>query len=57
MKKTMCKDGGLGKCSSPHITAAKLQLQYKTNVTKNHQKIKLYGSLTTKELKKPHSSR
>ena len=35
----------------------KLQLDYKTNITQNHQNIKLYGSLTTKELKKPHSSR
>ena len=34
----------------------KLQLDYKTNI-QNHQKIKLYGSLTTKALKKPHSSR
>ena len=35
----------------------KLQLDYKTNITLNLQKIKLCGSLTTKELKKPHSSR
>ena len=35
----------------------KLQLDYKTNITQNPQKIQLYGSLTTKELKKPHSSR
>ena len=35
----------------------KLQLNYKTNVTQNHQKMKLYGSPTTKHLKKPHSSR
>ena len=30
---------------------------YKTNVTQNHQKIELYGNLTTKDLKNPHSSR
>ena len=30
----------------------KLQLDYKTNITQNHQKIELYGSPTTKELKK-----
>ena len=35
----------------------KSQLGYKTNTTQNHQKIELYGSQTTKELKKPHSSR
>ena len=35
----------------------KLHLDYKTNITQNHQKIKLYGSLTTKDLKKLHSSR
>ena len=35
----------------------KLQLDYKTNVTQNHQKIKLHRSLTTKNLKKPHSFR
>ena len=34
-----------------------LQLNLKTNNTQNCQKIKLYGSLTTKDLKKPHSSR
>ena len=35
----------------------KLQLDLKTNDTQNHQKIELYGSPTTKDLKKPHSSR
>ena len=34
-----------------------LQVDLKTNNTKNHQKIELYGSLTTKDLKKPPSSR
>ena len=34
-----------------------LQLDLKTNNTQNHQKIKLYGSPTTKNLKKPHSFR
>ena len=34
-----------------------LQLYLKTNNTQNCQKIKLYGSLTTEDLKKPHSSR
>ena len=35
----------------------KLQLDYKTNITQKHHKIELKGSPTTKELKKPHSSR
>ena len=35
----------------------KLQLDHRKNITQNRQKIELYGSLTTKELKKPHSSR
>ena len=34
----------------------KLQLDYKTNIMRNHQKIKLYGSPKRKDLKKPHSS-
>ena len=34
-----------------------LQLSYKTNITPNHLKIKLYGNLTTKVLKKSHSLR
>ena len=34
-----------------------LQLDMKTNNNQNHQKIKLYGSLTPKDLKKAHSFR
>ena len=34
-----------------------LQLNLKTSNTQNCQKIQLHGSLTTKDLKKPHSSR
>ena len=30
----------------------KLQLNYKTNITQNYQKIEVYESMTTKELKK-----
>ena len=37
---------------SPHPTTERI-----TNNTQNNQKIELYGSLTTKDLKKPHSSR
>ena len=35
----------------------KLQLNYKTTVTQNHQKMEPYGSLTTRILKKSHLSR
>ena len=35
----------------------KLQASLKTYNTQNYQKIELYGSLTTKDLKKSHSSR
>ena len=35
----------------------KLQLNYKTTITQNCQKIKLYGHPKIKELKKSHSSR
>ena len=35
----------------------KLQLDCKTNITQIHQKIKLHGSLTIKDLRMPHSSR
>ena len=44
----------------PHLLAQlwkKLQLDYKTNIVQKHKKIELCGSLTTKELKKSHSSR
>ena len=34
-----------------------LQLELKTSNTQNFQKIELYGCLTIKDLKKPHSSR
>ena len=53
-----CQDGGMAKCSLPPCTTrAKLQWKYRTAITKNHQKTEPYGSLITKELKKPHSSR
>ena len=35
----------------------KLQLDYKTSITRVNQKTELHGSLTTKDIKKPHSSR
>ena len=52
------QDGGIDKHSSPPCTnTTKLQLNYRTIITQNCQKIELYGSGTTKELKKPHSPR
>ena len=41
----------------PHTIQQKLQLDYKTSITQIHQKIELYGSLTTKDLQKPYPSR
>ena len=47
-----------GKYTLPlHTTTEKLQLHLKRYNTQNHQKIKLCGSLTTKDLKKQHLSR
>ena len=40
-----------------HNNKKESQLNLKTNKTQNCQKIELYGSPTTKDLKKPHSSR
>ena len=53
------QEGVIGrKCSSPpHTTTEKLQLKYRTTITQNHQKNELYGSLTTKILKKSLSFR
>ena len=43
--------------ASLHNHIKELQLNLKTNDNLNCQKIELYGSPTTKDLKKPHSSR
>ena len=55
---TSCQNGDIGKqaclLAQPQ---QKLQLHYKTTITQNHQKIKLYRSPITKELKKSHSFR
>ena len=57
-KETSGKGRGVCKHGSPTCTTtAKLQLNYRTNITQKCQEIELYGSMTTKELKKPHSSR
>ena len=41
----------------PHTTKRRTTTNLKTKNNQNRQKIELYGSLTTKELKKKHSSR
>ena len=52
---TSSQDGGIGRYTLlPHVTAKELQLNLNAQ---NCQKIKVYASLTTKDLKKPHSSR
>ena len=40
-----------------HIYGKNYNQISRTNNTQNHQKIEIYGSQTTKDLKKPHSSR
>ena len=41
----------------PHTVKRSIATNLKTKNNQNYQKIELYGSLTTKELKKKHSSR
>ena len=55
---TSSQDGGVGRYTvSPHTTKRRTTTtNFKTKNNQNCQKIKLYGSLTTKELKK-HLSR
>ena len=49
------QDGGIGRYPLPHHTT-KRRTNWKTKINQNCQKIKLYEILTTKELKKKHSS-
>ena len=52
------QDGGIGRHSWPPCTIIRrITANLKTKNTQNCQKFKLYGSLTTKDLKKPYSSR
>ena len=54
---TSSQDGGIGRYTlSPHTTKRRTT-NLKTKSNQNCQKIELYGSLTTKELKKKYSSR
>ena len=41
----------------PHKTKRRTTTNLKTKINQNFQKVELYGSLTTKELKKKHLSR
>ena len=53
---TSGQDGGVGRYTVPPCTT-KRRTNLKTKSNQNCQKIELYGSPTTKELKKKHSSR
>ena len=55
---TSGQDGGTGRYTvPPRITKRRATTNSKTKHNQNWQKIELYGSPTTKELKKKHSSR
>ena len=55
---TSGQDGGIGRNALlPHTTKRRTTTNLKTKNNQNCQKIELYGSLTTKELKMYHSSR
>ena len=52
------QDGSIGRYTlPPHTTKRRPTTNLKTKNNQNCQKIKLYESLTTKELRKKHSSR
>ena len=55
--KTSGQDGGVGRHTVPPHTIKRTTTNLKTRNNQNSQKIELYGSPTTKELKKKHSSR
>ena len=57
MGETSGQDGGIGRYTVPPYTTKRGTTNLKTKNNQNCQKIKLYGILTTKELKKKHSSR
>ena len=50
--------GGIGRhASPPFATTRRITINLKAKSTQNCQKIEPYGSLTTKDLKKPYSTR
>ena len=55
---TSGQDGGVGRYASlPRRSKRRTAINLKTKSNQNCQKIELYEGLTTKELKKKHSSR
>ena len=54
---TSGQDAGISRYTLTPRTTKRTITNLKTKNTQNYQKIELYGSLTTKELKKRHSSR
>ena len=57
-KKSTSQDGGVGRYTlPPRTTKRRTTRNLKTKNNQNCQKIELYGSPTTKKLKKKHSSR
>ena len=54
---TSGQDGGVGRYPVPPRTNKRTTTNLKTKNNQNCQKIELYGSPTTKELKEKHSSR
>ena len=57
-RETSSQDGGVGRYTlPPHTTKRRTTINLKAKINQNFQKIELYRILTTKELKKKHSSR
>ena len=57
-RRTSTLDGGVGRYTlPPYTTKRKTTTNIKTKHNQSCQKIELYGSPTTKELKKKHSPR
>ena len=54
---TSGQDGGIGKYTLPPHTNKRTTTNLKTKNNQNCQKIELYGSPTTKKLKKKHAFR
>ena len=54
---TSSQDGGVGRYTMPPHTTKRRTTNLKTKNNQNCQEIELYGSLTTKEIQKKHSSR
>ena len=53
-QKTSSQDGGVGRYTVPPHTTKRTTKNLKTKINQNCQKIELYGSPTTKELRNIH---